>query len=260
MKTSSTALALAIMAATSTSTAYVHDRREYEKEKHAAATAMKMKGSSADGKQTLNEENRQNLRSLKKKKVASDYSWLVGTYDSGRMSWLGLNEGVGVTKGEDAPSNAGLDIAAFEGTTTNRIFQAHLTFQAHPCKLLDLTEDECPGTATSPNPLVGDETTTIMYEMEGVGSYASQQADQIVFVTDHFQYLKVVNGTNVWVDSFSADTDEIDVMTCFRMKGDEQLSCDFRLHFVLAEGVENPNLLGPHFQSVGSVLWEEIEE
>ena len=81
MKTSSTALALAIMAATSTSTAYVHDRREYEHEKHTAVTAMKMKGSSADGKQTLNEENRQNLRSLKKKKVASDYSWLVGTYE-----------------------------------------------------------------------------------------------------------------------------------------------------------------------------------
>eukprot|EP00985_Skeletonema_marinoi_P021925 scaffold13693_cov114-Skeletonema_marinoi.AAC.3 len=238
MKTSSTALALAIMAATSTSTAYVHDRREYEHEKHTAVTAMKMKGSSADGKQRLNEESRQNLRSLKKKK----------------------NEGVGIVKGEDAPGNAELDIAAFEGTTTNRIFQAHLTFQAHPCKLLDLTEDECPGTATSPNPLVENRTTTIMYEFEGVGSCASQQADQIVFVTDHFQYLKVVNGTNVWVDSFSADTDEIDVMTCFRMKGDEQLSCDFRLHFVLAEGVENPNLLGPHFQSVGSVLWEEIEE
>mmetsp|Transcript_12154 Transcript_12154/g.18235 ORF Transcript_12154/g.18235 Transcript_12154/m.18235 type:complete len:140 (+) Transcript_12154:1407-1826(+) len=132
MKTSSTALALAIMAATSTSTAYVHDRREYEKEKHAAATAMKMKGSSADGKQMLNEESRPNLRSLKKKKVASDYSWLVGTRDSGTMSWLGLNEGVGVMKGEDAPGNANveLDIAAFEGTATNRIFQAHLTFQA----------------------------------------------------------------------------------------------------------------------------------
>lgn len=80
-----------------------------------------------------------------------------------------------------------------------------------------------------------------------------------MFVTDHFQYFKVVNGTNEWVDSFSADTDEIDVMTCFRMKGDKQLPCDFRLQFVLAEGVAGPNLLGPHFQSVGSVLWEESE-
>mmetsp|Transcript_15514 Transcript_15514/g.23082 ORF Transcript_15514/g.23082 Transcript_15514/m.23082 type:complete len:258 (+) Transcript_15514:934-1707(+) len=257
MKTSSTALALAIMAATST--AYVHDR-QYEHEKHAAVTAMKMKGSSIDGKQMLNEASRQNLRSLKKKKVASDYSWLVGTYDSGTMSWLSLNEGVGVMKGEDVPGNAELDIAAFQGTTTNRIFQAHLTFQAHPCKLLGLTEDECPETSISPNPVVGNQTTAIMYEFEGVGSYASQQADQMVFVTDHFKYLKVVNGTNVWVDSFSADTDEIDVMTCFRMKGDEQLPCDFRLQFVLAEGVTGPNLLGPHFQSVGSVLWEESEE
>jgi len=39
-----------------------------------------------------------------------------------------------------------------------------------------------------------------------VHSYAQQQADQIVFITDHFQYLKVVNGADEWVDSFSSDT------------------------------------------------------
>ena len=259
------------MAATSTSTAYnVHDRREYENEKHAAATAtatataMKMKGSSADGKKMLNEdeERRPNLslRSLKKKKqVAKDYSWLVGSYDSFTTSWLILNEGVGFMKEEDAPGNAELDIVAFEGTTTNRIFQAHWALRAWPCSLMGLTEDECPETATSPLPLVGDRTTTIMCEMEGVASYASQQAGQIVFVTDHFKYLKVVNGTNEWVD-FSSATDEIDVMTCFRMKDDKQLTCDFRLQFVLAEGVTVPNLLGPHFQSIGSTVWAESEE
>ena len=61
---------------------------------------------------------------------------------------------------------------------------------------------------------------------ELVHSYAQQQADQIVFVTDHFQ-----NDADEWVDSFPSDTVEIDVMTIFRVKDKKQFVCDFRFQY-----------------------------
>ena len=61
---------------------------------------------------------------------------------------------------------------------------------------------------------------------ELVHSYAQ------LFVTDHFQYLKVVNDADEWVDSFSSDMEAVDVMTCFRVKDIKQLVCDFRFQYI----------------------------
>jgi len=253
MKTSSSALALAIMAATYTSTASGHDHHENEKDMPAAS----MKGSV--GKEKGGEERRPSLRSLKKKDTA-DYSWLVGKYDSCTKTDMTLNEGEGVIVREDIPCVAGeeLTIAAFGSTTNNRIFQANYINPALPCASLGLFGLECPETFDTNIPIIGSKTTTIRYELEGVGSYAKQQADQIVFVTDHFQFLKVVNGTNEWVDSFNSNGEEIDVMTCLRLKDDRQLTCDHRFQFTTLDDYSYvPGILGPHFQTLGSWFWEE---
>jgi len=125
-----------------------------------------------------------------------------------------LNEGVGVTVHEE------LTIARLRRHhTSNRVFQA---VYLRPVPRRVPRDEHHPS------------TTTIKYEFGGVGigSYCDQQqADQIVFVTDHFQYLKVVNDADGWVDSFSSDTEETDVMTCFRLKDKKQPVCDFRFQY-----------------------------
>eukprot|EP00984_Skeletonema_dohrnii_P020253 scaffold9816_cov99-Skeletonema_dohrnii-CCMP3373.AAC.7 len=81
--------------------------------------------------------------------------------------------------------------------------------------------------------------------------------DQIVFGTDQYQYLKVLNDADEWVDSFSSDTEENDVMTCFRMKDKSSLFATSGFNTTAVEDFPGPGFIGLHFMTVGSKLWEE---
>eukprot|EP00985_Skeletonema_marinoi_P027277 scaffold22152_cov73-Skeletonema_marinoi.AAC.1 len=108
---------------------------------------------------------------------ASDYSWLLV------LALL-------CTKSLPSP--------AFEATLATGCSRPSISDQSLAYYFpFGLTDDECPEICKH-----HPSTTTIKYEFGGVGigSYCDQQqADQIVFVTDHFQYLKVVNDSDEWV-------------------------------------------------------------
>jgi len=195
--------------------------------------------------------------------VAPDYSWILGTYDTCTRTTVSLNEGIAPPRGiiEDEPCRVGenLTIALLKGTTSGRILQANYTNPGIPCVALNLTDDECPQTYPLNSPFYGNQTTTIRYEMEGVGSYAPQQANQLSFNTDHYQFLKVVDGELVWITSFTVEED-IDIMTCFKMSDERELVCDGQYQdnsFLDVTGA--PGIYGPHFQNLGSWLWTESE-
>lgn len=199
-----------------------------------------------------------------KSDVAPDYSWILGTYDTCTRTTVSLNEGISPPRGiiEDEPCRVGenLTIALLNGTTSGRILQANYTNPGIPCVSFNLTDDECPQTYPLNSPFYGNQTTTIRYEMEGVGSYAPQQADQLSFNTDYFQFLKVVDGELVWITSFTEFDEDIDILTCFKMSDERQLVCDgqYQDNSVLDfAGV--PGIYGPHFQNLGSWLWTESE-
>ena len=203
-----------------------------------------------------------------KNEVAADYSWLAGTYDSCTRTTISANEGYVPPRGivEEAPCKPGenLTIAILSGAaeSRSRIYQAIYTNPGVPCLALNLTDAECPNTLAINSPIYGNRTSTVRYEMEGVGSYAPQQADVMDFVTDHYQYIKVVDGKYEWIDSFYDDSlqSDSDILKCFRLR-DEQLACDGQFNDLSIADLSDvvPFIRGKHFQNLGSWLWEESE-
>ena len=236
----------------------------------ASASAVEKKPADANGNRAENPSGlalrgRRQTKSGKSN-VAPDYSWILGTYDTCTRTTVSLNEGKVPPSGrsivEDEPCRVGenLTIAIQNGSTSGRILQANYTNPGIPCVALNLTDDECPKTYPLNSPFYGNQTTTIRYEMEGVGSYAPQQANQLSFNTDHFQFLKVEDGELVWITSFTEFQEDIDVMTCFKMSDERELVCDGQYQdSSVLDFAGVPGIYGPHFQNLGSWLWTESE-